>query len=125
MPAMPERVGSGKNEDYENYSGPTPPITAREIDAFKTKLNECYDAGVLADDPKAYELFASLRFRLAIDGAVIGAPKIESTGPGRSDDLAVLARNAILQCAPYDTLPRDKYGSWKDVVATFSVNGMQ
>ena len=125
MPATPQAAGTGENEDYDNYSGSTPPITASEIDAFRMKIGKCFDNGVLADDPQADKLYADLSFKLAKDGNVIGTPEIDRTGPGNSQLLAILARKSVLQCAPYDMLPRDKYGSWRDVMARFSVAGMQ
>lgn len=124
-PPSPAAVGRGNRDDHDNYSGSTPPISQSEIDAFRAKLNQCYEVSFLAASSDAGRMYAELSVELAKDGAVIGIPNINAVGPGASSQLAVLARKAILECAPYDMLPKDKYGSWRDVTLRFSVAGMQ
>ncbi|MGV8997097.1 MAG: hypothetical protein ACOH12_09150 [Parvibaculaceae bacterium] len=128
-PTVSSPAGSGRSQyDYDrsvDNSGPTPPLTTTEIDMFRVKLNTCFDAAELAADPKAGTFYAVLRFQLAKNGTVIGTPEIEDTGPGKSEVLADMASEAILRCAPYNTMPKGKYNSWRDISVRFSVAGMQ
>ena len=99
-------------------------MTVSQIDALRQKINQCFDAGFLAGSQDADKLFAVTEFELAEDGSVVGIPTIGDTGPGASGQLAVLARKAVVQCSPYDKLPKDNYNAWKNVEAKFSVAGM-
>ncbi|MGV8997098.1 MAG: hypothetical protein ACOH12_09155 [Parvibaculaceae bacterium] len=119
-----EAQESDKDINVEDQDDPTKPMTVSEIDALKQKINQCFDAGFLAGSQDADKLYAVIKFELAEDGSLIGIPSIDETGPGASGQLAVLARKAVVQCAPYDKLPKDNYGAWKDVEAKFSVAGM-
>jgi len=119
-----EAQESDKDINVEDQDDPTQPMTVSQIDALKQKINQCYDAGFLAGSQDAEKLYAIIEFELAEDGSVKGVPSIGSTGPGASGQLAVLARKAIVQCAPYDKLPNDNYGAWKSIEAKFSVQGM-
>ncbi|MDO8420596.1 MAG: hypothetical protein Q7S99_00385 [Parvibaculum sp.] len=119
-----EAQESDKDINVEDQDDPTMPMTVSQIDALKQKINQCYDAGFLAGSQDADKLYAIIEFELAEDGSLKGVPSIGSTGPGASGQLAVLARKAIVQCAPYDKLPKDNYGAWKEIEAKFSVQGM-
>lgn len=119
-----EAQESDKDINVEDQDDPTQPMTVSQIDALKQKINQCYDAGFLAGSQDADKLFAVISFELAEDGSVVGVPAIDETGPGASGQLAVLARKAVVQCSPYDKLPKDNYGAWKEIKANFSVRGM-
>ena len=119
-----EAQQSDKDINVDEQDDPTQPMTVSQIDALRQKINQCFDAGFLAGSQDADKLFAIIEFELAEDGSVVGIPTISDTGPGASGQLAVLARKAIVQCSPYDKLPKDNYNAWKDVEAKFSVAGM-
>lgn len=110
--------------NVEDQDDPTQPMTVSQMDALRQKINQCYDAGFLSGSQDADKLYAYIEFELAEDGTIIGVPTIGETGPGASAQLAVLARKAIVQCAPYDKLPKDNYGAWKEINAKFSLAGM-
>ncbi|MES1990554.1 MAG: hypothetical protein V4441_06350 [Pseudomonadota bacterium] len=113
-----------KDINVEDQDDPTQPMTVSQIDALRQKINQCFDAGFLAGSQDADKLYAVIKFELAEDGSVVGTPSIDEKGPGASDQLAILARKAVVQCSPYDKLPKDNYNAWKDVEAKFSVAGM-
>lgn len=110
--------------DASETDDPDLPMTVSELDALRQKINQCFNAGFLAGGMDADKLYAIISFELAEDGSVRGTPSIDSRGPGASDQLAVIARKAVVECSPYDKLPRDKYQTWKDVTARFTVSGM-
>ena len=119
-----EAQESDKDINVEDQDDPTQPMTASQLDALRQKINQCFDAGFLSGSQDADKLYADLSFELAEDGSLVGTPSIDGTGPGASAQLSVLARKAIVQCAPYDKLPRDSYQTWKDVTARFTLQGM-
>jgi hypothetical protein len=110
--------------NVEDQDDPTMPMTVSEVDAVRQKVQKCWNAGNLAGGIDADKMFARLSFELAEDGSVVGTPDIERTGPGASRLLAEYARKAIVECAPYDMLPRSKWRNWKDVTANFDLSGM-
>ena len=115
---------SDEKADASETDNPDEPMTVSELDALRQKINRCFNAGFLAAAQDADKLFADISFELAEDGSVLGVPSIDKRGPGASDQLAVIARKAVVECSPYDKLPRDKYQTWKDVTARFTVSGM-
>jgi hypothetical protein len=115
---------SDEKADAPETDDPDLPMTVSELDALRQKINQCFNAGFLAAAQDADKLYADISFELAEDGSVLGVPSIDGRGPGASDQLAVIARKAVVACSPYDKLPRDKYQTWKDVTARFTVAGM-
>jgi hypothetical protein len=115
---------TNEKADASETDDPSLPMTASEVDAVRQKVQRCWNSGFLAGSADADKMYADLSFELAENGAVIGTPSIEGTGPGASRLLAEIARKAILECSPYDMLPRDKYRSWKDVTGHFTLDGM-
>jgi hypothetical protein len=110
--------------DAPETDDPDSPMTVSELDALRQKINQCFNTGALAGTVDADKMFADVSFSLNEDGSVAGQVSIDKTGPGSSRLLAEYARTAILKCAPYDKLPRDKFSSWRDVTATFTLSGM-
>lgn len=119
-----EAEKTDEKADASETDNPDAPMTVSELDALRQKINQCFNAGFLAAALDADKLFADISFELAEDGSLIGVPAIDKRGPGASDQLAVIARKAVVECSPYDKLPRDKYRTWKDVTARFTVAGM-
>ena len=63
--------------------------------------------------------------RRVADGALVGAPAVEGFDPNPL--FAATARSAqaaLVDCAPYDFLPRDQYDLWKDNTLDFNPNMM-
>lgn len=119
-----EATPTDEKADASETDNPDEPMSVSELDALRQKINQCFNAGFLAAAMDADKLYADISFELAEDGSVLGVPSIDGRGPGASDQLAVIARKAVVECSPYDKLPRDKYRTWKDVTARFTVSGM-
>jgi hypothetical protein len=117
----PETDKDAKSQETDD---PTAEETADYSDAVRQKVQRCWNAGNLAGTMDADKMYADLSFELAEDGTVVGTPSIDGTGPGNSRLLAEYARKAIVECAPYDKLPRDKWRHWKDFTAHFDLSGM-
>ena len=100
------------------------PITVTLVDVLRQRIKKCFDAGELAAREDADRLYADVSFELSDDGSMLGAPMIVKTGPGKSYELAAIARKAVMECAPYGGLPRDEYPMWRHVTARFTVSGM-
>jgi outer membrane biosynthesis protein TonB len=67
-----------------------------------------------------------VRFELDENGALVGDPEVTSSG-GDGSSLAGLeggARRAVMKSAPFDTLPKDKYETWKVVTLSFYPSDM-
>jgi len=120
-----EAVEADRDLNVEDQDDPTKELTVSQLDGLRQKINPCYNAGFLEANQDADKLYAYVSFELAEDGSLIGTPVIGKTGPGASGQLAVIARKAVVACAPYDNLPKDNYSAWKEVNARFTVAGMQ
>jgi hypothetical protein len=69
------------------------------------------------------DLVITVRFRLTIDGQLIGQPDVVSPPqPGNSVWVAAVDRavRAVNQAAPFTELPRQTYGQWKTFNAIFN-----
>ncbi|HEY4344086.1 MAG TPA: hypothetical protein VGN05_07065 [Parvibaculum sp.] len=110
--------------DAPETDDPDAKMTVSELDALRQKINQCFNTGALAGTIDADKMFADVSFSLNEDGSVAGQVSIDKTGPGSSRLLAEYARTAILKCAPYDKLPRDKFNDWRDVTGSFTLSGM-
>ena len=67
-----------------------------------------------------------VRFELDQNGELVGDPEVTSSG-GNGSSLAALeggARRAVMKSAPFDTLPREKYETWKVVTLSFYPSDM-
>jgi hypothetical protein len=119
-----EAKPTDEKADAPETDDPDAKMTVSELDALRQKINQCFNTGALAGTIDADKMFADVSFSLNEDGSVAGQVSIDKTGPGSSRLLAEYARTAILKCAPYDKLPRDKFSSWRDVTASFTLSGM-
>lgn len=104
-------------------------MTADEItgavNALRERIGACFDASSVFSLEEADRAYADLSFHLAPNGSVIGVPTIKSIGEGPSRELGRIASKAVMQCAPYNMLPADKYQNWELVEARFTVGGME
>lgn len=118
----PQKVDKdAKSQETDN---PDEKETADLKAALSQRINRCFNAGFLAAAQDADKLFADISFELGEDGSLLDVPSIDKRGPGASDQLAVIARKAVVACAPYTNLPLDQYQTWKEISAHFTVSGM-
>ena len=96
--------------------------TATIVDAFRSQVSRCWDAGSLAGAPDAEKLVVAMRIRLNRDGSLNGLPEYLDT-PSMGDPYyraaAEAGRRAIMQCQNYD-LPADSYDGWRVLDVEFN-----
>jgi len=98
--------------------------------AIKRQVQPCYELGALGGTP-AMQIVTTLRLRYNKDGSVAGNPQIvEQTGINAGNrayaqQIAEVARRAVLRCAPVH-LPAELYeGGWDDLNFRFTPGQMQ
>ena len=110
------------------------PITGAAMNglaaAIKRQVQPCYELGGLSGTP-AMQIVTTLRLRYNKDGSVAGNPQlVEQTGISPSNrayaqQIAEVARRAVLRCAPVH-LPSELYeGGWDDLNFRFTPGQMQ
>jgi len=110
------------------------PITGAAMNglaaAIKRQVQPCYELGGLSGTP-AMQIVTTLRLRYNKDGSVAGNPQlVEQTGISAANrayaqQIAEVARRAVLRCAPVH-LPVELYeGGWDDLNFRFTPGQMQ
>ena len=102
-----------------------PPLSNSEKDGLKFAIQKCWNVPAGLRD--ANELKITVAAELGVDGSVIAGSlrMIEpATSPDARFDAAYrAARSALIRCSPY-SLPRDKYGQWRNIEVVFNPEGM-
>lgn len=98
--------------------------------AIKRQVQPCYELGGLGGTP-AMQIVTTLRLRYNKDGSVAGTPQVvDQTGVNAGNrayaqQIADVARRAVLRCAPV-RLPAELYeGGWDDLDFRFTPGQMQ
>jgi len=68
----------------------------------------------------------TVKFELDENGELVGTPEVKGTG-GEDSSRGALERGAVravMKSAPFDTLPKDKYDTWKVVTVNFQPSDM-
>jgi hypothetical protein len=103
-----------------------PPLTNSEKDGLKLAVQRCWNVPAGLRD--AQELKVTLAAELGPDGQVINASiRLLEPSPapdGRFQQAYEAGRRALIRCAPYDGLPRDKFGQWRNIEVVFNPEGM-
>ncbi|WP_299133441.1 hypothetical protein [uncultured Amaricoccus sp.] len=102
------------------------PITNAEKEGLRLAVQRCWVVPAGVRD--AGELRVVLAARLEPDGSVISG-SIRLIEPSPAPDARFQAaydagRRALLRCAPYSDLPREKYARWRDIEVVFDPKGM-
>jgi hypothetical protein len=98
--------------------------------AIKRQVQPCYELGGLGGTP-AMQIVTTLRLRYNKDGSVAGNPQVvDQTGINAGNrayaqQIADVARRAVLRCSPVH-LPAELYdGGWDDLDFRFTPGQMQ
>lgn len=112
--------------NYDTSSGsqaePMTKFTAG-VSEFKAQVRRCFKLppGIAANQ----QMKTVMRIRLKQDGALAEDPElIAAPPPPRGPPLVANATRAVRECAPYRTLPADKYQDWKVLDIDFSPDQM-
>ena len=103
-----------------------PPLTAGEKDGLKLAVQRCWNVPAGLRD--AAQLRVVVGAELAVDGQVINASvRLVEPSPvpdGAFQQAYEAGRRALLRCAPYTDLPREKYAQWRNIEVVFNPEGM-
>ena len=89
---------------------------------FMQRVRQCFNFPYNGVDVDAYK--ADIDIPMKPDGTLAGQPVIRATyGPasGVAKAMADNAVRAIIQCAPYTSLPKEQYASWKLIESRFGL----
>jgi outer membrane biosynthesis protein TonB len=110
---------------YGMHAGTAETNVATWKGAFVTAVRRCFSAPYNGQDADQFE--ADIDISMRPDGTVAADPIIVAVrGPSRSVATAVAesAKRAILQCQAYTFLPKEQYGTWKTIQATFGLTDL-
>jgi TolA protein len=97
-------------------------VAATLIDALRSKLSECWTVPPGAREAR---ITVKVRFNLRKDKSVDGLPIVLSGGGDTlSDATAQSAVSAVMECAPYEFLPADRYDMWQEITVNFTPDMM-
>lgn len=98
-------------------------LTASEANLLgsmvKRRVKECWNINSGADGVN--KIVVEIEVRLSPDGRITSQPRVVSRGTGPLyDDMANSAMRALVQCQPYDQLPKHLYkGGWDHMIINF------
>jgi len=103
-----------------------PPISGAEREGLRLAVQRCWNVPAGLRD--AQELKITLAAELTAQGDVISSSirMIEPATPpdGRFQQAYEAGRRALIRCAPYTSLPREKYAQWRNIEVVFNPEGM-
>ena len=98
----------------QNLTGNDEQVTATALDWLRQRVGQCWSIPAGARD--AGKLIVTLRFQLDVDGRIVGQPYVESTtNHPAAAAAASSAMAALIQCQPYDKMPRETHHLWADI----------
>jgi outer membrane biosynthesis protein TonB len=110
---------------YGMHSGTADSNIATWKGAFVTAVKRCFSFPYNGQDADQFE--ADIDIPMRPDGTVAADPIIVAVrGPSTSVAKAAAesAKRAILQCQAYTFLPKEQYGTWKTIQATFGLTDL-
>jgi hypothetical protein len=119
-PTPPQGQSQGKSGDgFDAPALKEADLAPGFVAAFRSHLKTCsrLPASVAASD----NLKIKLRVFMTPDGKLAAAPiLIEASASAKGPLLMQSAISALAACQPYDMLPADRYGEWKELDLSFS-----
>lgn len=108
----------GENEQQGDDNA----VAATLIDAMRSRLTECW---TVPPGAREASITVKVRFNLRKDKSVDGLPIVLSGGGDTlTNATAQSAVSAVMQCAPYDFLPDDRYDMWQEITVNFTPDMM-
>jgi colicin import membrane protein len=107
----------------QNLTGNDEQVTATALDWLRQRVGTCWSIPAGARD--AGKLVVTLRFQLDIDGRIVGQPYVErTTSHPAAAAAASSAMAALIQCQPYDRMPKETHHLWADIRMNFDPSVM-
>lgn len=99
-------------------------LSQSEMDALRGLIEKNWSImpGQVTDN----EIVITVKFELDENGMLVGTPEVKGTG-GEDGSRGALERGAVravMKSQPFDTLPKDKYDTWKVVTVNFHPSDM-
>ena len=121
-PAQPSTANGKQAKGEKTLQGTDQQMSATIGAAFLQKVQGCWTV-----PPGALEanIVVQLHFYMKPDGGIAGTPEVtNANGDSLFEATARSAVSAVLDCQPYDFLPKDRYDLWKDNTMAFNPNMM-
>ena len=118
-----ETDGVPTQGEIEQLLGNDAANSADLIDYLSQATSKCWSppTGVA----EAQDLVITVKINFAEDGSVTGTPEVMNNSPNPLFGVAAAAAvRAVLICAPYDKLPRDRYEEWRVTQINFNPANM-
>jgi len=107
----------------QNLTGNDQQVTATALDWLRQRVGQCWSIPAGARD--AAGLVVTLRFQLDINGNLVAPPLIEQvTNHPAAEAAARSALAALIQCQPYDRMPKETHSLWADIRMKFDPSVM-
>ncbi len=100
------------NASFDAKASQQADFSSDQIAAFKARLKACWRLGPGVS--AASRSHVVLRISLSPDGGVAGEPAlIEASAAPDGPAIMQAAKGAVVECAPFAFLPRERYQEWK------------
>ena len=110
-------------QGLQNLTGNEQQVTATALDWLRQRVGQCWSIPAGARD--AAGLVVTLRFQLDINGNLTAQPLVEQvTNHPAAQAAARSALAALVQCQPYDRMPKETHRLWADIRMKFDPSVM-
>ena len=110
-------------QGLQNLTGNEQQVTATALDWLRQRVGQCWSIPAGARD--AAGLVVTLRFQLDINGNLTAQPLVERvTNHPAAQAAARSALAALVQCQPYDRMPKETHRLWADIRMKFDPSVM-
>jgi len=105
-------------------------LSATEKDLIRARIYGCWNTRAIIGAPEPEKLVVLVRIELTEEGELAAEPEvvnrldIEISGNPFWRAAAREAVAAVIECAPYDYLPPEKYEQWRDLELNFDPRDM-
>ncbi len=110
-------------QGQQNLTGDDRQVTATALDWLRQRVGQCWSIPAGARD--AAGLIVTLRFQLDVNGNLTSQPLVEQvTNHPAAQAAARSALAALIQCQPYDRMPKETHSLWADIRMKFDPSVM-
>lgn len=121
-PAQPSAMNGKPAKGEKTVQGTDEQMSATIGAAFLEKVRGCW---TVPPGAREANIEVQLHFYMKPDGSITGRPEVTNTsGDPLFEATARSAVAAMLDCQPYDFLPKDRFDLWKDNTMAFNPNMM-
>jgi len=121
-----ESGGRKRNKNDKAFGAETTNSTSQklsqsEMDALKGLIEQNWT--IMPGQVTSSDIVITVHFKLDENGELVGEPEVVKTSGGDGSSLQALAGGAVravMKSAPFDKLPKDRYGAWSSVTINFS-----